>query len=290
MHYENQFIHNNQNLIAKTLNVFLNNILFIKIKRIVFYPFTKIRLKSDIKNVVFMNWMVPIKKVEHLIPKHAKVRIYDDQVLFTILTYEHGNFRPTIFNKIKSIFGSPLQSNWRLYIKNHELFETSKSSVYFIKNIMNSFTYAIGSRVFSNILQTHLPEKFEHYRDTNKIITKILSGKSSAPDLKIILEFASKWQLPPNMQPFFLDSKNLIDIICNQEFAISNQPDKNKYAVAQINLQFNHIDIQPLEVKIFESKWLKEIISDSLCFAFVIKNLTFLTLGEKIITIQTDEP
>lgn len=240
--------------------------------------------------VITMNWMVPIKKVEHLIPKHAKVRIYDDQVLFTILTYEHGNFRPTIFNKIKSIFGSPLQSNWRLYIKNHELFETSKSSVYFIKNIMNSFTYAIGSRVFSNILQTHLPEKFEHYRDTNKIITKILSGKSSAPDLKIILEFALKWQLPPNMQPFFLDSKNLIDIICNQEFAISNQPDKNKYAVAQINLQFNHIDIQPLEVKIFESKWLKEIISDSLCFAFVIKNLTFLTLGEKIITIQTDEP
>ncbi|KON76244.1 hypothetical protein APS47_08465 [Leptospira kirschneri serovar Mozdok] len=143
MHYENQFIHNNQNLIAKTLNIFLNNILFIKIKRIVFYPFTKIGLKSDIKNVVFMNWMVPIKKVEHLISKHAKVRIYDDQVLFTILTYEHGNFRPTIFNKIKSIFGSPLQSNWRLYIKNHELFKTSESAVYFIKNIMNSFTYAI---------------------------------------------------------------------------------------------------------------------------------------------------
>lgn len=62
MHYENQFIHNNQNLIARALNVFLNNILFIKIKRIIFYPFTKIHLKSDIKNVVFMNWMVPIKK------------------------------------------------------------------------------------------------------------------------------------------------------------------------------------------------------------------------------------
>ncbi|EMN48768.1 hypothetical protein LEP1GSC088_3985 [Leptospira interrogans str. L1207] len=55
MHYENQFIHNNQNLIARALNVFLNNILFIKIKRIIFYPFTKIHLKSDIKNIVFMN-------------------------------------------------------------------------------------------------------------------------------------------------------------------------------------------------------------------------------------------
>ncbi|MGE8764433.1 hypothetical protein ACO2KY_03370, partial [Leptospira interrogans] len=97
MHYENQFIHNNQNLIARALNVFLNNILFIKIKRIIFYPFTKIHLKSDIKNVVFMNWMVPIKKVEHLIPEHVKIRIYDDQVLFTIIIYEHGNFRPVIF-------------------------------------------------------------------------------------------------------------------------------------------------------------------------------------------------
>lgn len=42
MHYENQFIHNNQNLIAKTLNIFLNNILFIKIKESFFIHLQKL--------------------------------------------------------------------------------------------------------------------------------------------------------------------------------------------------------------------------------------------------------
>ncbi len=85
-----------------------------------------------------------------------------------------------MFNWIKPVFGSPLQSNWRLYIENNESFQVNEPTVYFVKNVMNSLIYTVGSRVFSNILQSHLPEKFVHDIGDTHITTEIDPGQSNA--------------------------------------------------------------------------------------------------------------
>ncbi len=286
MKHPNAFTYPRPKLSGKLLNALLNNSIFIKAKRFLFFPFTKAQLKSDVTNVVFLNWLIPFESIAHLVPEHVKLKQYDGQVLLTVLTYKHGNFRPVAFDRFKGIFGSPLQSNWRLYIENNTCFHSLEPTVFFVKNIIGGFTYTIGSRCFSNILQTHLPDSFEHYADANQFVTKINPGHSNSPDLEITLETKPDWEIPSNMQPYFQNKEALIRAICNQDAAISDLPDTNKYALAKINLGFDHASLEPLVIKNYESKWLKSKTHDIPCFAFVIRNLTFLSLGERIVTAK----
>ncbi len=87
----------------------------------------------------------------------------------------------------------------------------------------------------------------------------------------------------------FLNIENLISTICHQHFAISDQPDNNLYSVGEINLTFTPADIEPLEVINLESRWLKNVVGSSDCCAFVIKDLSFMTLGEKLVAITDYE-
>lgn len=289
MQYGNKFVHPHKSFIGRFLNFVLNNVSFIKTKRLICHPFTKARLKSDVRNVVFLNWLVPIENVRHLIPRHVKVKQYGKNVLLTVLTYKHGNFRPTMFNWLKPVFGSPLQSNWRLYIDNNDLFQVQEPTVFFLKNVMDSFTYVVGSRVCSNILQSHLPEKFKHDIGETHISTEINPGESNAPDLRVTLKRRAEWKLSSDFESTFSSVENLIDTICYQHFAISDQPDGNQYSVGKINLSFSHADIEPLEVVNFGSYWLENIVGKSECCAFIIKDLSFLSLGEKIVSIKDHE-
>jgi len=285
MGYINQFIYPKKIIGGRFLNFILNNILFIKIKRVLFYPFSRAKLKSDVKNVVYLNWLVPLHKIEHLIPPHIKVMAYEGNVLLTVLTYNHGNFRPASLSLLKNYFASPLQSNWRLYVANTPAFQLNDPTVYFVKNIMSDFTYAIGSRVFSNILHSHLPESFEHSFNSDQLITKIVPGQSNSPDLQFTAKITPEWNISQNIKSIFPNTNDLINMICNQHFAISDQPDKNKYSIAGINLRFDFEKISPLKIIDLRSKWLGDIVSDSDCFAFLIPELTFTTLKEKLLTI-----
>ncbi len=268
----NKFIYPQKTFYRFILNFILNKKLFLKTKTVLNYPFSKFKLKSDIKDVVYLNWMVPIDKIKHIVPEHYNLIQYGDSVLLTVLNYKHGNLRPSAFDMVKSIFGSPFQSNWRLYI------DTKKPTVLFISNVMSSLIYTLGSRVFSNILQTHYPIKFKH----SKSKSIIESGESNANSIYIETKPTNNWVIP---EVFTNISKNHIDLlnnICIQDFALSKL-EKNKYCVAEINLGFDVNEIIPLEITTFESKALQNIIKDGECFAFMIPKVDFTSLNEKII-------
>ena len=80
-----------------------------------FFPFLKLR--SDVKDVVYMNWILEVDKVRHFIPDGLELWEKDGKTLFTILTYRHGSFGPSFLGPFRRLFLSPLQSNWRLYLK-----------------------------------------------------------------------------------------------------------------------------------------------------------------------------
>src|SRR5436190_1896458 len=103
-HYDNRFIFPGKNILGRILNLILNSSTLVKIKRFFFYPFTKIDLRSDVTNVVYLNWLVPQARIEHLIPKQVKLTMYEGKVLFTVLTFKHGHFRPAFFRNAKRIF------------------------------------------------------------------------------------------------------------------------------------------------------------------------------------------
>jgi len=280
---DNSFLYPRKTIRGAFLNFILNNVFFIKLKRILFYPFTQLQLTSDITNVVYLNWMIPIQNITHLLPKDVKLKTYENNVLLTVLTYKHGNFRPGFLNYFKHLFASPLQSNWRFYVENNQDFGLRQPTVFFIKNCIDEPMYAVGSRVASNILQTHLPQTFKHTVAKNKIITEIQPGISNAPDLYTEVLFAHSWSIPAVFETITSDREKLIALICNQDAAIAAQMNEGDYAVGNIELKFQLSEIKPLQVSIVESNWLKDIIEGADCFAFLIPQVRLTTLKEKIL-------
>ena len=242
-----QFSFPKQTPFTSILNFLLNNVYFIQIKEFLNSPFSKVKLKSDIKDVVYFNWMIPINKVEHLVPKGMVLEKYGNLVLLTILNYNHGNFRPNIFNSIKSFFGSPNQSNWRLYLNSNSL-DHKQPTVLFIVNIMDNLLYTIGSRIFSNILQTHYPLLFRHFKRGKEYHTKIETGISNSPSLDFKSIINDKWIIPNEFNKISKNRKELLRKICIQDFAISKL-DNHKISLAEINLELDINDISPLLLK-----------------------------------------
>ncbi|MGN6648269.1 MAG: hypothetical protein ACTHJT_17220 [Cytophaga sp.] len=284
--YQDPFRYPRKSRTGNLLNRLLNNLLFIKLKRILFYPFSKTTLTSDVTNVVYLNWLVPFKKIEHFVPPHIRLKMYGDHVLFTILTYKHGKFGPAFLKFFKKIMGSPLQSNWRFYIENNSDFGVQEPAIFFIKNCIDERAYALGSRVCSNILLTDLPDTFEHKFENGHFSTHIEPGLSNAPDLFVRVKSSDAAAIPENFKRLFPDTQALIRMLCEQDFAVAAQPDKDVYAVAQIKLVFDAQTIQLLEVLEYKSSWLDTIVSDSPCFAFVIPELHFTSLKDTLKTLR----
>jgi hypothetical protein len=284
--YQNPFRYPRKSLAGTLLNSLLNNLFFIKLKRVFFYLFGKISFTSAVTNVVYLNWLIRFEKIKHLVPPHVKLTMYGDQVLFTILTYKHGHFGPAFLKPIKKIMRSPLQSNWRFYIENNSDFGVQEPAILFIKNCIDDRSYAIGSRVCSNILLTDLPNTFEHRLEKDCYTTHIQPGLSNAPDLFVRVKFKGGTTVPENFKKLFPDTEALIRMICEQDFAVAAQPDKDVYAVAQIKLVFDPQSIQLLEVEEYKSDWLAAVVGDSSCFAFVIPELHFTSLKETLKTLR----
>ncbi len=284
--YQNPFRYPRKSLTGNLLNKLLNNIFFIKLKRVLFYAFSKTTLTSNVTNVVYLNWLIPFEKIEHLVPPHVQLKIYGEQVLFTILTYKHGKFGPAFLKPFKKIMGSPLQSNWRFYIENNNDFGMQEPAIFFIRNCIDDRAYAIGSRVCSNILLTDLPNTFEHRLEKDCYTTHIQPGLSNAPDLFVRVKHTDAAAVPEKFKTLFPDTQALIRLLCEQEFAVAAQPDKDVYAVAQIKLVFDVQTIQLLEVLEYKSTWLDAVVGDSPCFAFVIPELHFTSLKDTLKTMR----
>jgi len=179
----NDFKYPRKSAIGSFFNVFLRNRSLRSFNRVLFYPFTRMKLKSEIKEVVFLNWLVPIEKAQSVVPEHVQLIEFQGQTLLTVLNYKHGNFRPNYLSFLKPVFGSPFQSNWRFYIQNNLDFGMDKPSVYFLKNCLSSSSYSIGSRLFSNILHSHYPLNFDLSSSNGIHTSTIIPGISNSPDL-----------------------------------------------------------------------------------------------------------
>ena len=109
-------------------------------------------LRSDVRDVVYLNWLVDVSKVAHLVPAGLRLWQHNGLTPLTVLTYRHGDFGPEAAGPMRWLFGSPLQSNWRLYLQDDE---GIPASVLFLSNIVDSTLYAAGARL-SDALPTHL--------------------------------------------------------------------------------------------------------------------------------------
>ena len=240
-------------------------------------------LESDVRDVVYANWVVPLEAVAHLIPPGVDVMAVDGSTILTVLTYAHGHFGPAAAGPLRRLFPSPLQSNWRLYVSGIDGRTPSVPTVLFLANVFDSALHAVGTRMFSDVMLAHVAGQFEHRRDGD-MWTSRAGGTGSAPSWTIRARETDDMGMPAQFASFFADRTEALRRLCLQDAAIAPVEDAKALAVSEIDLPIDIASVVPLRVESFEpGSLLREMQATAAPFCFRVPALRFRVLSERLL-------
>lgn len=283
---DNSYKHPSDGCWGECCNYVLNNKSILTGRRKLFSYLPFLKLQSDVTDVVYMNWLIDIDVFQDYIPEGVTILEKQGRALFTILTYKHHHFSPAFLGSLRKLFPSPLQSNWRLYVDQlPKKLKHEQGTVLFLKNILDSNLFAIGSRLFSDALPSHCADSFKHARQKNGYETVITAGIGSAPELQAYLtEVDTQNCLPVEFEHYFGDMQKTLEFICLQSSAISSISSTKSIAYAGIDLPVDISTIKPLLLNRIHVPFLDTLGGNlSQPFCFVVPNVPFTVLWEKVL-------
>ncbi|MGN6111390.1 MAG: hypothetical protein ACTHOC_00005, partial [Luteimonas sp.] len=185
---DNAYVHPSPGFTGRALAAIANNAAIRRMRRALMSLLPFARLASEVEDVVYLTWIVPVERVRPLVPPGVAIVDRAGLTLFTILTYRHGHFGAKCLGPLRRLCPSPLQSNWRLYVEAlpggaPPARTVSAPTVLFLRNVFDSPLYALGSRLASDALPSHLARGFVHRRSGDGYETRIEPGVGSAPAL-----------------------------------------------------------------------------------------------------------
>jgi len=170
----------------------------------------------------------------------------DGRTPYTILSYRHGHFGPRAAGPLRVLLPSPRQSNWRWYLR-REGDPDAAPVVLFDRNIMDHLVYVAGARAFSDAMQPHLAQHFDHQLDAQGAgVTSIASGQGSAPALQLQWRAASTWDTSA-WRDASDDLPALLRLLSCQEEAIARTCDR-RWASTRIDLPVDLATLRPLQL------------------------------------------
>lgn len=259
----------------------LNSRTLARARHAVFSCLPFLKMESEVSDVVYLTWLVNAERAQALVQPGVRLWQHEGKSLFTVLTYKHGNFGPALAGPLRKLFPSPMQSNWRFYLAN----ETHRGpAVWFVKNIMDSLPYAFGTRMFSDIMQTHLAESIEVRRSANGMQVAIGGGEGSAPSLHARPAFATGRRLPPAFECALGDWDQAVQFLVTQHVAIGYAERLDALAVAGIELPIDVAQVEPLDVADGGAHCsLLDLFPDAEGpFAFLVPQVKFAVVSEEI--------
>ena len=238
-----------------------------------FLPF--VALRSEVTDVVYLNWMVPIEKVRSWLPKPLEPHTFGDYTVLSILTYRHGSFGPSLMGPLRRVLASPLQSNWRLYL---EPVDGRQDAVYFFKTVLSSAPLVVASRLLADGLPAHYAATFVH-KHGDAIVTEVRSAGGSAPDLKSTVSLQDCEALPGPFAEHFASWNEAVTYLVEQSRAVVPVHRRGRMIESRIDIPIAVGDVVPASATV-KSTFLAEVIGDAEVFAFVVPAVDFRALGE----------
>ena len=219
-------------------------------------PFLPIR--SDITDVVYLNWWVPTQRVRHLLPSPLVLDQRNGMTALSILHYRHGGFGWAFLGPLRRLLPAPTQSNWRLYCEG--------DSIYFLHTLISNPMVAVGARLFSDGLPAVWDARLVHLRHGDRI-----SVAASRLDLEATVVEDPSLKLHP-------DTKYLIE----RNGAIDSDPIWGTVRLSMIDIPIDLDSIRPARVAHVTSGVLDAIVEGCRCFAFVVPQVRFTAQGEQV--------
>jgi hypothetical protein len=206
-----------------------------------------ISFSSDIVDVIYVNYLVESERLTPMVPWGLELqRLGPDgrYALFTFLTYNHGHFGPSFLGPLRGLFPSPVQSNWRIHVRNPQ---TGALGITFISTAINSTLHALAARWLSEGVAMHVPARAEVSARPDGLLFLLLDpGSGSCPDAEALLGPADNRELPPPWSECFADYEAMLAYCVPQDRALSSQPWYRRIVRQEIQLGIPLNDCEPL--------------------------------------------
>jgi hypothetical protein len=238
-------------------------------------------LASDITDVVYVNYLVPAATLVPFVPEGLELqRLGPDggHALFTFLTYRHHRFGPTLLG-LRRLFPSPVQSNWRTYVKDPR---TGRLGIYFVTTAVTTTLHALAGRLMAEGVPMHLLANGEVSRATDGTTTMLLDpGLGTAPDARAELRPTDDRTLSSPWSECFADYDAMLAYDVPQDRAMATQPWRRRTLRQEIALDIPLSSVEPLE-GVVESKAARAIVGDAKPLCFRVPRVAFRMTGEEV--------
>ena len=276
----NRYVHPRAGRFGRMVASVLDCATLARVRHAVMRRLPFVQMASDVRDVVYLTWLVDAAAARALLPAGVTLRERDGLTPFTILSYRHGHFGPAFFGPLRRLFPSPLQSNWRLYLEGE-----GAATVWFVKNIMDSLAYAAGTRLFSDIMQTHLAERFVCERRGDAVDVAIGAGQGSAADFFCSAATGGERRLPPRFGALFDNWHQAVAALALQERAIGWSERFHRLVSAEIALPVDVDSVLPLRVApgAWHCPLLDQLGPVGEPFGFLVPAVPFRVLSERLL-------
>lgn len=244
----NAYLHPNPGRLGRCVASLVNSPRLARLRRAVLSRLPFVQMESDVADVVYLTWLVDAEAARRLLPPGLRLWERCGKTPFTVLTYRHGHFGPAFMGPLRRLMPSPLQSNWRFYLDESPQAAHAARTVFFLKNIMGSLPYAVGTRLFSDVMATHLPRRFVHQVDGHAIDTRIAPGTGSSPSLQCQVAISDRARLPEGFSAIFPSWDAAVSFLAEQDAAIAIDDRSGKLALSEISLPVDTQTLHPLVV------------------------------------------
>lgn len=212
-----------------------------------------IKMISDIEDVVYLNYLIDASRIEPLVPCGLELQRLGPNktlTLFSVLTYRHGHFGPAMLGHFRRMLPSPVQSNWRIYVRDQE----GVAGIYFLTTAVTATTVSLGARIMAEGLPMHVPQSGAvTCREQAGIEITLVSGAGSAPDLQAKLKACQRPELEGNWKDCFDDFDSFLAYCVPQDRAISVQPWYRQCTRQEIDLGIALTDCEPMSAEIIST-------------------------------------
>jgi len=236
---------------------------------------------SDITDVIYVNYLVDASRLEPLVPPYLELQRLGPggkYALFTHLTYNHGHFGPRFLGPLRRLLPSPLQSNWRIHVRDPQ---TGVLGIYFVTTVTTNPLNALAARHLSEGVSMHIPKSAEvTRRPDGSFLLRIDPGNGTAPDLYAELKLSSAPELGPQWNECFASFQAMLEYCVPQDRALSSQSWYRRVTRQEIRLDIPFEVCEPLAGEV-QSKAADVIAGDAKPLCFRVPKVNFRYDGEE---------
>jgi hypothetical protein len=265
--------HPSRSFFARAVDALANSRLF----GMLLEPLPEVEMRSDIRDVVYVNYLVPATEAEKLVPPGLELqRLGPDGkwALFTFLTYAHGHFGFAFLGPLRRFMPSPVQTNWRIHVRDPR---TGHAGITFLTNAVSHVVPALAARLTTEGMPMHVLADGRVERDEGGgLRVRLDPGGGSAPDAELELVPCAAPVLEGAWAECWPDFEKFLEYCVPQDRAMSSQPLRRRISRQEIDLGIPIAACKPVSGKV-ASRAAQAIAGDAqpLCFHVPSVKFTF---------------